>query len=75
MKEKEYATSKIHMDQCWKCSSIFLDSEEHEAINRYLTSLESPDVAKAEEEKFEKLYQEKLVEMAEKMLAEMNGSR
>lgn len=38
-------------------------------MNRYLTSLESPDVEKAEDAELEKRYQEALVKMAEDMYA------
>jgi Zn-finger nucleic acid-binding protein len=71
MSEKEYALSKIHIDRCESCMSVFLDSGEHDAINRYLTSLDSPDVAAAEEEAFENDYRKKLVEMAMKFKTEI----
>ena len=69
MEEKEYAGSKVHVDQCVSCTGIFLDGGEAEAVNRYLTSLESPDVEKAENEELEKRYQDALVKMAKDMYA------
>lgn len=69
MEEKEYAGSKIHVDQCTACTGIFLDGGEAEAVNRYLTSLESPDVEKSRDDELEKRYQDALVKMAEDMYA------
>ena len=71
MEETEYALSKTHVDQCPKCSGIFLDRGEAEEINRYLTSAESPDVARAEDEKYERLYEKGLVEMARRFLEDI----
>ena len=74
MEETEYALSKTHVDQCPKCSGIFLDRGEAEEINRYLTSMESPDAAKAEDEKYERLYEKGLVEMARRFLDDIRKS-
>ena len=74
MEEKEYATSKIHVDRCTSCTGIFLDGGEADAVNRYLTSLESPDVEKAEEEELEKRYQSALVRMAQDMYANVTAN-
>lgn len=74
MEEKEYAGSKVHVDQCVSCTGIFLDGGEAEAVNRYLTSLESPNVEKTEDEELEKRYQDSLVKMAEDMYANITAN-
>lgn len=73
MEETEYLSSKIHIDRCTACTGMFLDGGEADAVNRYLTSLESEDVEKAEDEEMEKRYQEALVKMARDMYANIAG--
>lgn len=74
MEEKEYAGSKVHVDQCVSCTGLFLDGGESEAVNRYLTSLESPDVEKARDEEYEIRYQDALVKMAKDIHANITSN-
>lgn len=73
MEETEYLGSKIHIDRCTSCTGVFLDGGEADAVNRYLTSLESEDVEKAKDEEMEKRYQDALVKMARDMYAKITG--
>lgn len=78
MAETEYALSKVHVDQCAACHSVFLDAGEDEEIARYFASLDSPEAIRSEEAKdtveWEALYQKRLVEMAEGLLAQIKGN-
>lgn len=78
MAETEYALSKVHVDQCAACHSVFLDAGEDEEIARYFASLESPEAVRNENakdaEKWEALYQKRLAEMARGLLDQIEGN-
>ncbi len=79
MTETEYALSKVHVDQCAACHSVFLDAGEDEEIARYFASLDSLEAVSNEEAKdvakWEALYQKRLVDMAKELLAEIEKGR